>query len=243
MTPKTVLITGAAQRIGAAIACTLHQHGWDVVIHYRQSVKTAAALASRLNANREDSAITLQADLLDASAYTALIEQSYHWKRRLDALINNASAFYPTQISAASPEQWEELIGTNMKAPFFLMQQASTYLCGSKGAIINITDIHADRPLREYAVYCAAKAGLVMLTKALAKELAPEIRVNAVSPGAILWPEDMSEITQDDILARIPLKKTGTAADIANATRYLLEEASYVTGQVLAIDGGRSLAS
>lgn len=243
MTSKVVLITGAAQRIGAAIARKLHQHNWDIAIHYRQSAKTAAALAAGLNASRKDSALLLQADLLEPSAYAALIEQAYHWKKHLDALINNASAFYPTPINAASLEQWEDLIGTNMKAPFFLAQQARQYLRDSHGAIINLTDIHADRPLRDHAIYCAAKAGLLMLTRALAQELAPAIRVNAISPGAILWPEDMSASIQKQTLSRIPLQKTGTPADIANAVRYLLEEADYVTGQVLAVDGGRGLSS
>jgi len=243
MTRKAVLITGAAQRIGAAIARELHQHDWDIAIHYRRSARAAAALAAELNANREDSALLIQADLLEPSAYAALIEQSCHWKNRLDALVNNASAFYPTHIGEANLKQWDELIGTNMKAPFFLAQQASQYLRDSRGSIINITDIHADRPLREHAIYCAAKAGLVMLTKALAKELAPKVRVNAVAPGAILWPEQMDASTQNKILSRIPLQRVGTAADIASATRYLLEQAGYVTGQVLALDGGRSLSS
>ena len=241
MTSKTVLITGAAQRIGANIAQELHQHNWNIVIHYKQSAESAEVLANQLNSQRSDSAITVQADLLDPGSYSTLIDQAYSWKQRLDALVNNASAFYPNQVEDATLEQWEELVGTNMKAPFFLTQHASEHLQHSKGSIVNITDIHAERPLKEHSIYCAAKAGLVMLTKTLAKELGPDIRVNAVSPGAILWPENMNSATQEDILARIPLKKPGKPEDISSAVRYLLEDANYVTGQVLAIDGGRSL--
>ncbi len=242
MSAKTVLITGAARRIGAAIARQLHQREWDIAIHYRQSAAAAAALAAELNAKRRDSALSIQADLLDDASYAKLIRDAAQWKNRLDALINNASAFYPTKAEKANPAQWNELLGTNMKAPFFLAQQAIPHLRAAGGCIINITDIHADRPLVAHAVYCAAKAGLVMLTKALAKELGPEIRVNAIAPGAILWPEDMDTTTQDEILSRIPLQKTGAPADIAHAVSYLLA-AEYVTGQVLAVDGGRSLAS
>ena len=243
MNNKTVLITGAAKRIGACIARTLHGHGANVVIHYHHSAAAANELAANLNAIRMDSALTVQGDLSGDDSYTAIVSKARGWKDRLDVLVNNASAFYPAGIADTTPAQWEELIGTNMKAPFFLAQQAAPFLRETQGCIVNITDIHAERPLGNYPVYSAAKAGLVMLTRALAKELGPLIRVNAVSPGAIIWPEDMDEQTQQEILSRTALKKTGTAEDIANAVRFLITDADYITGQVLSVDGGRTLYS
>lgn len=243
MTSKTVLITGAARRIGASISRELHQRGWDIVIHYHHSEQAATTLAGELNSARADSAMTLQANLLENQSYALIVEQSYRWKKQLHALVNNASAFYSHGMGEVSVQQWDELIGTNMKAPFFLSQQAAQHLRENQGCIINLTDIHAQRPLKNYPVYSAAKAGLVMLTKALAKELGPKVRVNAVSPGAILWPEDMDETTQQEMINRIVLKRCGEPLDIAKAVRYLLEDAGYVTGQILAVDGGRTLSS
>ncbi len=239
---KVVLVTGAARRIGAAIVTRLQQNGARVAVHYRGSADEAEALAAELNAARQDSAITLQADLLDTAALPALIEQVVDWGGRLDALINNASTFYPTPVGQITEEHWTDLIGSNLKAPLFLSQAATPCLRDSKGAIINIVDIHAQRPLRNHPVYGPAKAALAMLTRALAKDLAPEIRVNGVSPGAILWPEDgMTDAAQQTILRQVPLARAGEPSDIAGCVLYLLRDAAYVTGQIIAVDGGRSL--
>jgi len=238
---KVVLVTGAARRIGAAIVTRLQQNGARVAIHYRGSADEAQALAAELNAAREDSATTLQANLLDTTALPALIEQVVDWGGRLDALINNASTFYPTPVGEITEEHWTDLIGSNLKAPLFLSQAALPHLRNSKGAIINIVDIHAQRPLRNHPVYGPAKAALAMLTRSLAKDLAPEIRVNGVSPGAILWPEDgMTDAAQQTILRQVPLARAGDPADIAGCVLYLLRDATYVTGQIIAVDGGRS---
>ena len=241
MQNKTVLITGAAGRIGAEIARTLHADDMDVIIHYNRSGTQASALADELNAARHDSAMAVQGNLLDDGALAATIETAYGFGNRLDALVNNASSFYPTPVASATTEQWEDLVGTNMKAPFFLSQHAAPYLREQKGCIINITDIYADRPLGQYPVYSAAKAGLAMLTKALAKELAPEVRVNAIAPGAILWPEGMSNNSKDLVISRTALGHAGNPIDIASAVRFLIRDAGYMTGQILTIDGGRSL--
>ena len=228
MQNKTVLITGAAGRIGAEIARTLHADDMDVIIHYNRSGTQASALADELNAARHDSAMAVQGNLLDDGALAATIETAYGFGNRLDALVNNASSFYPTPVASATTEQWEDLVGTNMKAPFFLSQHAAPYLREQKGCIINITDIYADRPLGQYPVYSAAKAGLAMLTKALA-------------PGAILWPEGMSNNSKDLVISRTALGHAGNPIDIASAVRFLIRDAGYMTGQILTIDGGRSL--
>ncbi len=243
MSNKTVLITGAALRIGASIVRDLHANGMDVVIHYNNSGSEANALAQTLEAERPGSIHPIQADLLDDNVYTKVVKEAFEFKNRLDVLINNASLFYPSPIGEVTLEQWNDLVGINLKAPFFLAQQAAVYLRKVHGCIINITDIHAIRPLKRYPVYSAAKAGLTMLTKALAKELGPQIRVNAISPGAIIWPEEMNDETQDEILAKTTLKRQGTPEDINNAVRYLIFDADYMTGQVLTIDGGRTLYS
>lgn len=243
MKNKTVLITGAAKRLGGAIARDIHQRGMDIVIHYHRSAGEAQSLADELNGQRSESAKLVQADLNDASAANHIIETAVSFNDRLDVLINNASSFYPTPVAGTTLEQWEDLFNTNLKAPFFLAQQAYKHLCETSGCIINITDIHAHRPLQGYPVYSTAKAGLVMLTMALAREFGPAVRVNAVSPGAIIWPENMDEQTKEKILSRSVLKRCGDPQDIAGAINYLINDAVYVTGQVLVIDGGRSLYS
>ncbi|MDJ0710054.1 MAG: pteridine reductase [Woeseiaceae bacterium] len=238
---KVVLVTGAARRIGAAIVTRLQQNGARVAIHYRGSADEAEALAAELNTDREDSATTLQADLLDTAALPNLIKQVVDWGGRLDVLVNNASTFYPTPVGEITEEHWTDLIGSNFKAPLFLSQAAAPHLRDDNGTIVNIVDIHSQRPLRNHPVYGPAKAALAMLTRSLAKDLAPEIRVNGVSPGAILWPEDgMSDAAQKTILQQVPLARAGDPSDIAGCVLYLVRDATYVTGQIIAVDGGRS---
>jgi pteridine reductase len=239
---KVVLVTGAARRIGAVIARTLHHEGAKVAIHYRGSAAAAAELVTALNALRPESAATFRADLLDDSAVTALVSEVVAWAGRLDVLVNNASSFYPTPIGTITTEQWDDLVGTNLKAPLFLSQAAAPALRESRGVIVNIVDIHAQRPLREHPVYGPAKAGLAMLTRSLAKDLAPDVRVNGVSPGAILWPEnDMDDAAKRAILGQVPLGRAGKPDDIAGAVLFLARDAAYVTGQIIAVDGGRSI--
>jgi len=238
---KTALVTGAARRIGAAIAETLHDAGMNVAVHYRASAKEAEGVAARLNDKRSDSAKTFQADLIQDGTPDALVGKIVDWSGRLDTLVNNASTFYPTPLGQIDAAAWTDLIGSNLKAPLFLSQAAMPHLRDNRGSIINIVDIHAIRPLRHHHVYGAAKAGLAMLTRSLAKDLAPEIRVNGVSPGAIAWPQDgISEDTKQAIIDQIPLGRTGEPSDIANTVLFLVRDASYATGQVIAIDGGRS---
>ncbi len=239
---RVVLVTGAARRIGAAIVTRLQENGAQVAIHYRSSAGEADALADQLNNRRGDSAKTFKADLLDTAAIPGLVASVTEWGGRLDCLVNNASTFYPTPIGNITEQQWDDLLGSNLKAPLFLSQAAVPHLRDVGGVIINIVDIHAQRPLRNHAVYGPAKAGLAMLTRSLAKDLAPEIRVNGVSPGAILWPEDgMSAAAQQSILRQVPLERAGDPDDIAGCVLYLLRDAPYVTGQVIAVDGGRSI--
>lgn len=243
MSNKTVLITGASRRIGAAVARDLHQRGMDIVIHYHRSADEARALAHDLNSRRPESARLVQANLNDVAAAGQIIDEAVSCFGRLDVLINNASCFYPTPAREASLQQWDELFNTNLKAPFFLAQRAYTQLCATGGCIINITDIYGHRPLKGYPLYSTAKAGLVMLTMALAREFGPDVRVNAVSPGAILWPEHLDNATRDKILSRTVMKRAGKPEDIAEALNYLINNAPYITGQVLVLDGGRSLYS
>lgn len=239
---KVALITGAARRIGAAIATELHRAGANVAIHYRGSAHDAAALADSLNAIRPDSAASFQADLHDTARLPDLVAAVVHWSGQLDILVNNASTFYPTPPGTITEAQWDDLIGSNLKAPLFLSQAALQELRAAKGVIINIVDIHAQRPLARHTVYGPAKAGLAMLTRSLAKDLAPDIRVNGISPGAILWPEDaMTDTTKQLILKQVPLGQPGTPGDIAGCVLYLVRDASYVTGQIIAVDGGRSV--
>jgi len=239
---KIILVTGAARRIGAAIVTCLHENGARVAIHYRGSADDAEKLASALNATRENSAATFQADLLDTARLPSLIAAVHEWGGSLDGLVNNASSFYPTPVGSILEKHWDELVGSNLKAPMFLSQAAVEHLRASGGSIVNIVDIHADRPLRDHVVYSTAKAGLAMLTRSLAKDLAPEIRVNGVSPGAILWPENgMTKAVQKNILHQIPLRCGGSPEDIASCVLYLLRDATYVTGQIIPVDGGRSI--
>lgn len=239
---KFALITGAARRIGATIAEVLHSHGVNVAIHYRGAESEAAELAARLNQRRAGSAHIFRGDLAAAGEPASLVENVLRWSDRLDILVNNASSFYPTPLGTITEDQWSELIGSNLKAPLFLSQAVMPHLKASGGVIVNIIDIHAKRPLRDHSVYGSAKAGLAMLTRSLAKDLAPEIRVNGVAPGAIAWPEnDMSEAVKEKIVGQIPLGRSGDPADIANAVLFLVRDATYSTGQIIAIDGGRSL--
>lgn len=240
---KVVLITGAAHRIGATTAKLLHQNGMNIVLHYRGSREQAKALQKELNSERENSVILIQADLHITSGLSALIEESVKAWGRLDVLINNASSFYPTKIGKATETQWDDLIGSNLKAPFFLSQAATPHLKKTNGCIVNIVDIHAERPLKTFPIYSMAKAGLVMMTKSLACELGPEIRVNAVAPGAILWPESLDEVAKQRIVSRTFLKRQGEPNDISKTILYLIKDADYVTGQIIAVDGGRSLNS
>lgn len=239
---RTALVTGAARRVGAEIATQLHAAGADVGIHYRNSAQDAMNLVARLNALRPDSAAAFQADLLDIESLPALIGELVGWRGGLDILVNNASTFYPTPLGEITGSHWDDLVGSNLKAPLFLSQAAAASLRERRGSIVNIVDIHAQRPLRNHLVYGSAKAGLAMLTRGLAKELAPDVRVNGVSPGAILWPEgDMSEGTKASILDEVPLARAGDPGDIAGCVVYLVRDATYVTGQIVAVDGGRSI--
>lgn len=239
---KCALITGASRRIGAAIAELLHHHGANVAIHYRGSEAHAAKLSARLNQHRTGSARIFKSDLAADGEPASLINAVLDWSGQLDILINNASSFYATPLGTITEDQWTELVGSNLKAPLFLSQAAIPHLKASRGVIVNITDIHANRPLRDHTVYCVAKAGLAMLTRSLARDLAPEIRVNGVAPGAIAWPEnDMTDAIKEHILGQIPLGRSGNPADIAGCVLFLVRDATYSTGQIITIDGGRSL--
>ena len=240
---RVVLITGAAQRMGAANARLLHARGWRVLVHYRDSASAADALASELNAARIDSCRTLFADLGRDEDIQHLGESALQAWGRVDALVNNASSFYPTSVDTATPAQWDDLFASNARAPFFLAQALLPALRESRGAIVSLLDIHARRPLQQHTLYCMAKAAHAMLTQSLAKELAPDVRVNGVAPGAILWPSngEPDPEVQQRILAGIPLARLGTPGDIARTIAFLLEDAPYITGQIIAVDGGRSL--
>lgn len=241
---KVALITGAAKRLGATTASVLHAAGYRVIVHYRSATTEAVALVETLNASRADSAIALQADLTDSGALNQLATRAQqHWGR-LDVLINNASAFYPTPVGQIREQDWDLLVGSNLKAPLFLSQQLAPELQHRRGCIINMVDIHAERPLPNHSVYCLAKAGLVALTKSLAFELGPELRVNAVAPGAILWPESSEEDEERrKILERIALQRAGKPMDIARTILFLVDDAPYITGQVIPVDGGRTLTN
>ncbi len=242
LTGKWALITGAGRRVGAAIARTLHGQGAGVAIHYRRSAADAEALARELNDLRPNSALTIEADLLDTGKLGTLVDKVTGHAGRLDILVNNASSFYPTPLAGITEQQWTDLLGTNLKAPLFLAQAALPHLKAARGVIINIVDIHSIRPLRDHTMYGAAKAGLAFLTRALARDLAPDVRVNGVAPGAILWPEGgVSDQMRETVLKQIPLKRVGEPADIASCVLYLVRDAHYVTGQIIAVDGGRSV--
>ncbi len=239
---KVVLVTGAARRIGAAIARRLHGCGANLVVHYRGAEQEAARLESELNAARAGSALRVKADLLAPIAPKAVIGAALERWQRLDLLVNNASAFYPTPVGQIEAGHWEELVGSNLRAPLFLSQAAAPHLARVQGSIVNIVDIHAQRPLKGYLVYSVAKSGLAALTHALALELAPAVRVNAVAPGAIAWPEDgqFDPRERERIVASTPLARLGTPEDIAQAVQFLAT-APFVTGHMLAVDGGRSV--
>lgn len=239
---KVALITGAARRIGDSIARILHAEGMNLVLHYHKSQQAAQKLQEELNDIRKESVVLIQCDLLETVKIAAMVKKAQKVWGRLDALVNNASTFYPTPIGTVTEEQWNDLVGTNMKSPFFLCQAASPFLIQSQGCIVNIVDIHAERPLKLHAVYSSAKAGLVMLTKALARDLGPHVRVNAVAPGAILWPErGIDDVTKQRIISRTTLKRQGRPEDVARAVLFLIRDADYTSGEIISVDGGRSL--
>ncbi len=242
---KVALVTGGARRVGAAIARRLHASGANLMVHHRESVQEARALAAELNAVRKDSVALMQADLLKTGSLSNIVRDTVERFGGLDVLVNNASSFYATPIGEIDERAWDDLIGTNMKAPLFLAQAAAVHLRKTKGVIINIVDIHAEIPMKSHVVYNAAKGGLLALTKSLARELGPEVRVNGVSPGPILWPEDpewADEVARQRIVHSTVLKRVGEPDDIAKAVEFLVCGAPYVTGQVLAVDGGRSIS-
>ena len=239
---KNAFITGAARRVGAAMARALHGAGANVVLHYRSSADDAADLARELNSAREGSAAVVSGDLLEIDTLPALARAATEAFGGLDILVNNASSFYPTPVGDITEIDWDDLIGTNLKAPLFLTQAAAPALHANKGLVLNLADIHGMRPLRRHPVYSIAKAGLIMLTRSLARELGPHVRVNAIAPGPVMWPEDgMDGALQADIIDRTALKRTGSASDVARAALFFAAEAPYVTGQILAVDGGRSI--
>ena len=241
---KTVLITGAARRVGAQLARSLHAAGMNLVLHYRHSRTEAEALGRELDEQRPGSVALASADLLHSTALSGLARRAHAAFGRLDAVINNASTFYPTKVGEITDKHWDELMGSNLKAPLFLSQACAPFLEETEGAIVNIVDIHADRPLKDYTVYCIAKAGLAMLTRSLARELAPKVRVNGIAPGAIMWPEvEAYAAIHQEIIERTALKREGTPEDIAKAVRFLLRDAPYVTGQIITVDGGRTLSN
>ena len=244
MQSKVVLITGGARRVGAAICRNLHSHGASIMVHYRSSAKEARALQAELNLKRADSVALIQSDLLNLSMLPNLVGDTVKRFGRLDVVINNASSFFPTVVGEINNKAWDDLIGTNLKAPLFLLQAAAAQLKKNHGCIVNIVDIHAERPMKNYVVYSTAKAGLVNLTRSLARELAPEVRVNGVAPGAIIWPEDEAwsdELSRQRIINSTLLKRVGDPEDIAKAVHFLIADAPYITGQIIAVDGGRSI--
>ncbi|MDN0075911.1 pteridine reductase [Crenobacter sp. SG2303] len=244
MHDKVVLITGAARRVGAGIARHLHEHGWRLALHCRGSRAEADDLAEQLNAQRAGSTMVLQADLLDNERLPGLVDATVAAFGRLDALVNNASSFFPTEVGEVTEAAWHDLMGSNLKAPLFLAQAAAPHLAACGGAIVGIVDIHAERPMKSHLVYNLAKAGHAQLIRSLAIELAPKVRVNGVAPGSNVWPEGDSFFDsklRTEIEASIPLQRTGTPDDIARTVRFLLDDAPYITGQIIAVDGGRSV--
>jgi pteridine reductase len=239
---RVALVTGGAQRIGAQIVRTLHAAGMNVAIHYHSSAAPAEQLAGELNAVRPGSATTVHGDLDDLGSAPELVAAVEARFGRLDVLVNNASRFYPTPLDTATAAQWEELMGSNLRAPFFLAQAAAPLLRASGGCIVNLVDVHARRPLKDHPIYCMAKAANAMMVMSLARELGPSVRVNGVAPGAILWPDrELSDAAKQEILDRTALKRTGEMEDVAKAVLFLVRDADYVTGQILAVDGGRTV--
>ena len=244
MQGKVVLITGGAKRVGASITRRLHASGARIMVHYRTSANEARALQTELNGRKADTVALIQADLLNLSTLPSLIRETVKQFGKLDVLVNNASSFFPTVIGEIEEKTWDDLIGTNLKAPMFLSQAAAAELRANQGCIVNIVDIHADRPMKNYVVYSIAKGGLVALTKSLARELSPEVRVNGVAPGAIVWPEEEAwsdEVSRQRIINQTLLKRVGEPDDIAKAVEFLIADAPYITGQILAVDGGRTV--
>jgi pteridine reductase len=244
MQGKVILVTGAAKRVGAAICRRLHAAGTRIAIHYRNSEQEALALQDELNALRVESAAVFQADLLDLNALPQLLQTIIKKFGRLDALVNNASSFYPTPLTDIDEHQWRDLLGTNLQAPLFLAQAAADELRRRHGCIVNIADIHADRPMPGHLLYSVAKAGLVALTRGLAQEMAPQVRVNAVAPGVIVWPESEAWANEEQrrkIIAHTLLKREGEPDDIARTVVFLIQDAPYITGQIISVDGGRSI--
>ena len=245
MQDKVVLITGGAKRVGAAICRRLHAAGAKLMLHYRASAGEARLLQAELNGVRPDSVALIQADLLDLAKLESLVDQTVMRFGRLDALVNNASSFFSTPMGEIEPAQWDDLMGTNVRAPLFLSQAAAPALKKTQGSIVNISDIHAERPLRNFVVYSVAKAALTGLTRSLARELAPEVRVNAIAPGPILWPDGddaFDEVSRQRVISHTPLKREGTPDDIARAVHFLIADAPYVTGETINVDGGRHVA-
>ena len=243
MNNRTAIITGGARRIGAAITRELHRGGMDVVVHYNTSESDADSLIRELNTSRPDSACRIYANLQNSEETESFISKACSFNGRIDVLINNAAVFYPTPLATLSEENWNETIDINLKAPVFLSKALVTELKRTGGTIINLTDTYAHQPLDDHIVYNISKAGMIMLTRALAKELAPHIRVNAISPGAILWPENDDRDNHDMIISQTLLKRQGNTTDITSAVHFLVYNADYMTGQVLVIDGGRSCFS
>jgi pteridine reductase len=242
---KVVLVTGGARRVGAAICRRLHAAGANLLVHYRSAALEARALQVELDARRADSVALAQADLLKTAACSQLVKAALKHFGQLDAVVNNASSFYATAVGEITEQAWDDLVGTNLKAPLFLAQAAAPELRKQHGCIINLVDIHAELPMRNHAVYTAAKGGLAALTRALARDLGPEIRVNGVAPGTILWPDDETwrdEVSRQRIINQTALKRIGEPDDIAKAVQFLLADAPYITGQILAVDGGRSFS-
>jgi pteridine reductase len=246
LTSKVALVTGSARRIGAEIARTLHAAGMNIALHYNVSEEEARDFCAELNKDRPHSAIAIKANLLEVGCEKMLVQQASQTWERLDVLVNNASRFYSTTLGKVTDYSWDDLMNSNLKAPFFLAQAAAPYLAANQGSIVNITDIHAERPLLDYSVYCISKSGLLMMTKSLAKELGPLVRVNAVAPGAIIWPEGKSTLSEEEkqrIIGQTCLQRPGSPEDIAKAVLFFVRDADYVTGQVLDVDGGRVLSS
>lgn len=244
LTAKVAIVTGSARRIGAEIARSLHAVGMNLVLHYNLSEEEAVSLCQQLNQVRAHSAVTLRADLQEFASCNVFIQQAAEVWQRLDVLVNNASRFYRTLFGKITDFAWNDLINSNLKAPFFLSQAAAPYLSAQKGCIVNITDAHLERPVIDYSVYCISKGGLAMLTRVLAKELGPDVRVNAVAPGVILWPEGenvLSDAEKETVLGQIVLGRIGHPAHIADAVLFFIRDADYATGQILSIDGGRML--
>lgn len=241
---KTALVTGGARRVGAAIARTLHAAGANVVIHCHRSVSEAAAIAAEFHARREGSASTISLDLHATARLGELVEHAEQRFGALDVLVNNASTFYPTPVGEITEAHWDDLLGSNLKAPLFLAQAAAPALKRSQGLILNIVDIHGMRPLSRYPVYVAAKAGLIMLTRSLARELAPQVRVNGIAPGPVMWPADgvADAALQEKIIDRTLLKRSGSAEDVARTALFFAADAPYITGQIMPVDGGRSVS-